>query len=651
VVQILVVCCLAGLVGKAAMLQILEGPSWKERARAQVETEVQVPVYRGTIYDRHGRPMALSVPQHSLFADGAFVENPHKTAQQLAPILEEPATLLQKKLARPNRFTWLKRELSDQQANDVAEKNLPGISFVSEYKRFYPYRQIAGQVLGFVGCDGRGLEGIEKAYDEVLREQFHLAGQQRDGLKKRLALQAQNTPGPEERPGLGLTLDVFLQYLAERELEEAVKKYQARAGEVVIMDPQRFEICAIANWPPFNPNTYRAESADTWRNRAITDLFEPGSTFKVFLVAASLEEGSIRLQDRIFCEQGKYKLASHTINDVHPYGWLTIPELIKYSSNIGATKLALQLGEERFYRYIRAFGFGERTGIDLPGEGRGAVRFWKKWRPVELATAGFGQGIGVTSLQLTVGVACIANGGVWMQPTLVRGYLGPGGEITTNPTLRTSYPVIRKKTAQHIRDMMVEVTRAGGTGVQAAVPGYTAAGKTGTAQMLDPGSHRYSSSKYTSIYTGFIPAENPQLAMTVVIHEPRGAIYGGVVAAPVFHDIAAQALPYLGVAPTDPAVLPAVPPGTAPRTLPAQAHVVLATADSDSNSAPGVMPNVVGLSLKAALEELKAQELKLRMRGSGLVVKQSPAPGTAVARGDQAELLLEGTPIQGQAGK
>jgi len=665
--RLLVMLGFGAVIWKAFTLQVVERSLWEERARAQTETTVQVPIYRGSIFDRQGRLLAMSVPQRSVFADGEMVANPQKAANFLAPILKDTPAAIHAKLTRPgkgsrhSRFIWLKRELTDQQANAVAELNLPGVNLVDEYRRFYPCRQIAGQLLGFVGSDGTGLEGIEKVYDQALRERYHASGQQRDGLKKRLAFESQLVSANQERPGLTLTVDSYLQYLAERELEKAIKKYQAKSGEVVVLDTQHFEVLAMAGWPAFNPNAYRQEVADTWRNRSITDMFEPGSTFKVFLVAGALEEKVIGTSDRVYCENGKYRLANHTINDVHPYGWLTIPELIKHSSNIGATKIAVLMGEERYYRYIRGFGFGEQTGIDLPAEAKGAVRHWKQWRPVDLAAAGFGQSVGVTALQLTAGVAAIANGGSWMQPTLAKGFVDQEGQWIPAHEARAPRQVIRKKTANQVRDMMVQVTRPGGTGIQAAINGYTVAGKTGTAQMLDPGSKHYSSTRYISIFTGFAPADNPRIAITVVIHEPHGAIYGGVVAAPVFHDVAAQALPYLGVSPTE----EGLPPGscapnllqTTPSPKPVAVHYttsdprVRPTMSNKStpgcdpqgeiNTDPAAMPSVIGHSFKSALQQLQSLNGRIQMEGSGQVVGQFPLPGTHVNPGDVIELVLE----------
>jgi cell division protein FtsI (penicillin-binding protein 3) len=640
-VQCLLFLCFCAVVVKCFYLQVNSHSFWEQRGRIQVETTLQVPIYRGTIYDRGKRLLALSVPQRSLFADGKFLGDPRKTALELSPVLEEKPECIQNKFARGQRFIWLKRNLSDQQAGAVAKLKLAGIHFLEEYKRFYPYRQIAGQVLGFVGFDGTGLEGIEKNYDAMLREGFQSLGQQRDGLRKRLVWESQTASTPPQRPGLSLTLDAYVQYLAERELEKAIKRYKAKAGEVVILDPRTFEVLAMANWPPFDPNFYQQEEAENWRNRAITDLFEPGSAFKVFLVAAAIEEGLSSCKDRIYCENGKYKLANHTINDVHPHGWLTLPELVKYSSNIGATKLAMQLGGERYHRFIRAFGFGDRTGIDLPAEGKGSVRSWKSWRALDLAAAGFGQSIGVTALQLTVGTACIANDGAWSQPLVVRGFVNGDGEVLSKTSVRESHQVIRKKTANQIRDFMVEVTKPGGTGILAALDGYNVAGKTGTAQVLEPGAKSYSSKSYTSVFTGFVPAEEPRLAMTVVIHEPHGAIYGGAVAAPVFHDIALDALPYLGAAPSRNEMMPVQIPLQTVQPVAAQQAAAMAQAPSPIPEQPGQMPNLAGLSLKIALQKLAHLSVAVDIVGSGQVVEQHPAAGTPVNSGETVRLLLQ----------
>ncbi|MCE5333434.1 MAG: penicillin-binding protein 2 [Desulfobacteraceae bacterium] len=556
--NVLVIAGLCAIACKAFRLQVLEHSVWVERSQAQLNTTFTVPAYRGSIYDRMGRLLSYSVPQRSLYADGRHIDNPRKVAAQLGQILGEPPAAIEKKLTASRHFVWIKRHLTDQQALAVESLKCPGLNLTDEYKRFYPYRQVGGQIVGFVGMDGNGLEGVEKSFDDVLKGAAIPVGQMRDGSRKCIWMKASAPPDPAESYGVKLSLDTFIQYHAECELEKVVQKYKAKAAEVVVMDARTSEVLAMVNWPFFDPNLPEKRDAALWRNRTIADAFEPGSTFKVFLMSAALDDNMVRERDRIYCEGGKCKLAGHLIKDVHGHGWLTMPEVIKYSSNIGAAKLALHIGGERYYRYISGFGFGSVSGIQLPGEVKGLLRHHKRWRPIDLATTGFGQSIGVTSLQLTTGVSVIANGGEFLPPTIARSILDCNGkpirELGTTKTRR----VIQKKTADQIRAMMVSVTQEGGTGVQGAPEGYTAACKTGTAQVMDPATKRYASHKYTSVFTGFVPAEQPRLVISVVVHEPQGAIYGGVVAGPVFRNIAAKALPYLGVMPSIPNPAPSI---------------------------------------------------------------------------------------------
>ncbi len=537
------------VIWKAIGLQILEHATWAERSRAQTQSSLKVPGYRGSIYDTRGRLLSYSVPQPSLYADAKRVADPVSLAKRLSKMLHEPEGSLTEKLASQRRFVWLKRHMTDKDALWVRALGVEGLGLMNEYKRFYPYGQLGGQVLGFVGLDGEGLEGLEKGYDEFLRKDHRVFSHLRDGGRRILWHGHEPPPEPAESVGLQLTLDAFLQYIAEHELEKAALKYNASAGQVVVLDPQTFEILAIANWPFFDPNLPGKAGASRWRNRAITDAFEPGSTFKVFLMGAALEEKVVTVADRIFCENGRARIAGHNIKDTHPYGWLTMSEVIKYSSNIASSKIALELGRERYGRYIRSFGFGALTNVELPGEIRGLLRPEESWRPIDLATTGFGQSIGVTALQLTVGAACIANGGVFAEPVLVRHYLDPDGNVTQSFQSGNLRRVLSENTAQQLTRMMVMATERGGTGINAVPKGYVVAGKTGTAQMIDPETGRYAKSRYTSSFTGFVPADNPGLVITVVIHEPKGAIYGGTVAAPVFREIAGRALPYLGVMP------------------------------------------------------------------------------------------------------
>ena len=733
-------CVLAGflcVLGRAWHLQVIEHEEWVEKGQSQHAATAEVPLYRGSISDAGGKLLAYSVPQPSLFADCTEVKDPSGVAAKLAPILGEPRASLERKLASGRRFLWIKRQLSDSQAQGVSALKISGLHIVNEYKRFYPSRHLAGQVVGFVGLDGVGLEGVEKMYDTLLRGASYRSGQIREGGRTRrtLWMDADRPPEPDERLGLRLTIDSRIQYAAERELEKVMEKYKARAGEIVVMDVRDFTVLAMANAPFFDPNSAKTDDAELWKNHAIADIFEPGSTFKVFLMAAALETGVVKERDKIFCENGKYRFAGHTINDVHPRGTLTMAEVIKYSSNVGAAKIAGELGAERFHRYLRAFGFGGPTGIALPGEARGIVRPWKTWRPIDLAVTGFGQSVGVTGLQLTAAVAAIASGGKAARPRIAKGVVDAEGNFVKQFETEGWRQAIRPETAAKVRDMMVLVCQEGGTGTEAAIPGYTVAGKTGTAQVVDPETGRYAKNKHGAIFTGFVPAENPVLAISVVIHEPKGAMYGGVVAAPAFREIAAKALPYLGVPPapiehgplpgarlaqaagksqstqgakvqTAPAphqgkvrevsAQPAAPVAKGPsattpqprvalsapplqaaaaapqirRDAPAPAQVppqiraaaipqarvqpiaagasgkpgLLSVATAEAGTAPpppALMPDLSGLSLRAALAECAKVGLSVKFRGAGRVVRQQPAPGTTLAGVSGAELVLE----------
>jgi len=553
--QVVVILAFCAIIGKAFRLQVIQYSLWVDQANTNLNTKFTVPAYRGTIYDRQGRVLSYSVPQRSLYAFGRRIDNPAKTAANLSRILDEPIASIEKKLTSSSHFIWIKRQLTDQQATEIEKLKAPGLNLTDEYKRFYPYRQVGGQVVGFVNIDGSGIEGIEKSFDEVLRGKPTPVCQFRDGCSKRLWLNSSAPPEPAESCGVRLTLDTFIEYVAESELEKAAEKYRPRSAEVVVMDVETREVLALTSWPFFDPNMIpekKDPKQELGRDHAISDAFEPGSTFKVFMMSAALDQGLVRPQDKIYCEGGRCELAGHSIKDVHGHGWLTMQEVIKYSSNIGAAKIALHMGSENYSRYIHDFGFGSLTGIDLPGEFKGLVRPQKRWRPIDLAVTGFGQSIGVTGLQLTNAIAVIASGGEYGPPVIVDDLLNDQGKSIRQIKSSETRRVISKRTADQVRAMMELVTQEGGTAPNGSPEGYKAAGKTGTAQVMDNVTKRYASNKYTSVFTGFIPAEHPKLVITVIVHEPQGSSYGGVVAAPVFREIAAKALPYLGVMPSGP---------------------------------------------------------------------------------------------------
>jgi cell division protein FtsI (penicillin-binding protein 3) len=616
-----VIAGLCAVAGKAFRLQVIEHSFWVGRANACLNTKFTVPAYRGTIYDRQGRVLSYSVPQQSLYAFGVQIESPAKTAATLSRILDEPAKTIEKKLTSSNRFVWLKRQLTDQQAAEIEKLKAPNLNLTDEYKRFYPYRQVGGQVVGFVNIDGVGIEGVEKSFDEVLKGKPIPVCQFRDGGRKRLWLDSAAPPEPAESCGVKLSLDAFIQYVTECELEKAAQKYKARSAEAVVMDAETLEVLAMANWPFFDPNIMpekKDPKEEIARNHAISDAFEPGSTFKVFLMSAALDQNLVRERDRIYCEAGRCTLAGHSIKDVHPFGWLTMPEVIKFSSNIAAAKIALHVGAEKYSRYIHDFGFGSLTGVNLPGEFKGLVRPAKRWKPIDLATTGFGQSIGVTGLQLTNAVAVLASGGQCGSPTIVTNILDSQGESIKEFKAVKTRKVIQKRTADQISAMMALVTQEGGTGVNAAPEGYTVAGKTGTAQVMDNATKRYASNKYTAVFTGYVPVEHPKLVITVVVHEPQGSIYGGVVSAPVFRNIAAKALPYLGVMPSAPNTAPSLnihmtkAPSTGPKHGPGSSKAAgdKSGAKSAQKTASKKDPGAVTIDAKKAQPAPKATRLE-----------------------------------------
>lgn len=629
----------AAILGRSLYLQVVDHAKWKEMLIGQAQSVVDIPVYRGKIVDRRGLDLALSVKSPCLFADGALVQDSKTTAARLAPIVGEPAVKIEQKLRQNKRFIRIRRGLSMQEAQQVAGLKLPGIGLTTEWRRYYPFRHSGGHVIGFVGVDGIGLEGVEKAYDGLLRHALRTTTPLRDGGRRKIWLRDTPPPLPQERYGLQLALDGYLQWVSEEALQKAVKKHEAVAGQVILMDAQTFEILALAVWPGFDPNFFNLYQPAQWRNRAVADAFEPGSCFKTFLMAALLDTKSTKPEDRIFCENGRIQVASHTIRDVHPHGWLTVAEVLKVSSNIGAFKLADALGSERLYQYLDLFGFGKKTGVDLPGEISGTLRPLASWKRIDLAVTAFGQGVTVTGLQLTSAVAAIANGGLMKTPRVAKAVLDAEGRVVKVFGHDEGRRVLNAATAAMLRQLMQGVVEPGGTGTKAALAQYTTAGKTGTAQVVEPGTGRYSLDKYTSVFVGFAPVSLPRLVLAVVIHEPQPEHYGGVVAAPVFRDVMEKALPYLGV-------LPDKQPEDQPLTVRMVSTSSLAATASGvpTTSAEGstvMVPDVQGLSLKAAVVVLKDSGLAVRPQGRGRVVRQHPGAGTTARKGAAVTIYLE----------
>ncbi|MBM4124027.1 MAG: penicillin-binding protein 2 [Nitrospira sp.] len=548
--RVVVACVLmlgfVGVLCRLFTLQVLQAAELTARADRQHRKTVTVEGSRGGIYDRQGKVLAINMDVPSVFGVPASLENPSGVARDLARVLHVKADEIERKLRQERSFVWIARKLDPEQGRSLEGLSLEGIGTVMEGRRFYPKGPLLAHVLGFSGMDGQGLEGIERRYDSFLRGEKQLVVLQRDALGRTVFPKGLNEQAPSPGRSVVLTIDEVIQYIAEKELDEAVAATRAKGGVAVVMEPRTGAVLALAISPKFDPNAVRAVSPDRWRNRALTDAYEPGSTMKVFIAAAALEEKVMDPGTLIHGENGQMTVAGTVIHDHEKSGWITFSQVIQKSSNIGAAKTAMALGEERVHRYIRAFGFGEKSDIDLPGEAAGLVKETKHWGRRSLASMAIGQEIGVTALQLVTAVSAVANGGWLMKPYVVSEvHDGKGQAVVQNGPQVRRRP-ISVETAKTLTGILEGVV-TNGTGGKAAVPGYRVAGKTGTAQKIDPQTGAYSPTLFVGSFTGFVPAEDPRLAIVVIIDEPHAEAWGGVVAAPVFRRIAEQALPYLGV--------------------------------------------------------------------------------------------------------
>jgi cell division protein FtsI (penicillin-binding protein 3) len=624
--------------GRAVHLQVLQGDKLMRLGQRQHLKEWIVLPKRGALFDRTGEPLALSLESQSVYARPHRVPDADKLSRQLAPILKLRTSEVKEKLTAEKPFVWIKRQVSSAEAEKVQALKADGLGMFYEPNRHYPQGQLAGQLIGFVGLDSEGLEGLELKYNDYIRGETGSSVAERDALGRRVLVQG--VEGLHIPPGsdIHLTLDTSIQHMAERELEAAILKYRAKAGVVIVLEPFTGEVLALANYPSFDPNHYNKQSAEQRRNRAVTDSFEPGSTFKTILAAAALEEGVVGKEDLFYCEMGKYPYAGKIIHDTHPHGWLSFAKILQVSSNIGFTKVAEKLKKERFFKYIENFGFGEPTGIDVPGEVAGLLRKPDKWAAIDLATHGFGQGISATPLQMVMAYAAIANGGFLMRPHVMRRVVGAKGEMLMENQPHVVRRVISEKTASMLSSMLQDVTTEGGTGKMANIEGFQVAGKTGTAQKADPVNGGYAAKKRVASFVGFVPANKPRLVALVLIDEPEVNVYGGVVAAPVFRNVAQGALRHLAVAPQKAVPLPSAPiqPEPPARQVVKRANPLAAEGDAEA------APDFVGLSLREALEKAQTLKVKVRLQGSGYVIKQSPAPGDRWSEDAGFVLSLQG---------
>ena len=626
----------AALGTRAVHLTMLQGGALAERAVRQHQQAVPMTAQRGAIVDRYGEPLVLSRETAAVYLRPRQWNPGPDTVQTVARLLGLSQDVVRERASASAPFVWLQRQVSLERWSAIEDMKLPGIGSEPARERVYPHGALAGQVLGFTGVDGHGLEGIERGLDAELRGEVEavVVGHDARGRQFVLGESEESESLPRAGAQIELTIDAGLQRVAETELERAVRDHGAKAGTLVALDPATGEVLAMATVPRFDPNRFAGTTPDQWRNRSITDCYEPGSTFKAFLAAAALGAGVVRPEDRISCENGKWAVGNRVIRDSHPHGVLSFADVIAQSSNIGSAKVAERLGRERFGRVLQELGFGRPTGIDLPGEASGLLRPTERWGRIHLVTTAYGQGIAVTPLQLTRAFAAIANGGRLMRPYVVRRVTAPDGEVRYAAHPHPEGQVLSPQTAAAVTDLLVRVTETG-TGKQARIDGFSVAGKTGTAQKVDPHTHRYSARDRMSSFVGYVPAEEPALVILVVIDSPRGATYGGVVAAPVFRAVAAYGLARRGVLPRgegEPGLAGDQRPAgrdRVPSVNPADRWNLLQPVSTTTLeiAVPGGLPSFTGLSMREALVRAHLDGWEVRVDGSGYVVSQEPPAG------------------------
>jgi len=537
------------IIFRLADIMLLNHQWFLDKARDQQIKKEVVPVKRGIILDRRGRELAINLDMESIYCDPAEISAPGLVASALSKSINMKPDVLLARLSANNRFNWIERKVSFQETQRIRDMKLKGISFAPDIKRFYPQATLASHIIGFAGIDNKGLEGVEQAYDRNLTavsERVSVIKDARgnvlsDGMTKEI-----------KGNNVVLTIDEGLQYIVEKNLDEAVDRWQAASATAIMMDPYTGEVLAMANRPTFDLNNPAQVSPAMRRNRAITDCYEPGSTFKIIAATAALEEGLISRDTRFDCSAGSIEVGGRKIRDAHRMGVLTFKEVIQKSSNVGTIKIGLSLGRERLYNYIKKFGFGEKTGFDLKGEASGLIRPPGRWSGMSIGAVAIGQEVAVTPMQVLRAYSAVANGGFLVRPHVLLEVISPEGKAIQKDN-HESQRILSEKTVMIFKDILKTVTEEGGTATGAAIDGNEVAGKTGTAQLMDPKTRKYSKDKYVSSFVGFVPADDPRIAIIVVIHEPKGAIYGGVVAGPVFRKIGNDALSYLNV-PRDDAV-------------------------------------------------------------------------------------------------
>ncbi len=533
---------------KAVEIQIVKSVDLTQKAKKDYTGHILLKGKRGEILDRQMNRLGTSTDALSVAASPTTLENPVQCSRSLASVLNLSRKNLQKKLTSKKRFVWIKKRISPKQAKKIKALGIKGIFFKNDVIRFYPNRSLAAQVTGFTGSEGKGLEGLEYKYESILEGKEARVSITKDGNGRRFDTE-ERLQKRYSGDSLVLSLDRTIQYITECALKEAVEENRAASGMALVMRPGTGELLAMAHYPEFNPNAYSKFEPKRWRNRAVTDPFEPGSTMKVFLAATAMEEGLCTPSSIFFCENGKYKVGRFTVHDTHEYGWLTLHKIIKFSSNIGAVKVSEVTGKQVLHDALASFGFGQKTKVGCPAETSGSLIPYEKWSKIDAGAIAFGQGISVSAVQLVSAISAIANNGTLMKPILVKKIISNTGAVKKRFDPVPVKRVVSEKTARNVKQMMLSVVTEEGTGGNAAMDGYSVCGKTGTAQKVAKNGKGYSKNRYTSLFAGFAPRDNPELAVLVIVDEPKKHHYGGVVSAPAFKIIVSQSFQYLNIPP------------------------------------------------------------------------------------------------------
>ncbi|WP_018247705.1 stage V sporulation protein D [Orenia marismortui] len=595
-------------------IQIISNNKYQQKALGQRLRELKVEPKRGIIYDRNGVELAVSASADTVVAIPKEVKNAKETAKKLSKILDQSQDDIYERITKKAAAVYIARKVSEEQAKKIRKLNLSGITFTDETKRFYPKGVLASHLLGFSGVDNQGLQGIELSYDYELRGNPGRISIESDAVGRKIPEGIKDYKAPDDGNNIYLTIDNVLQYIAERELDKALTEHTAKAATIIMMDPKTGQILALANRPTYDPNNFAKYSPGLWRDRAVSDTYEPGSTFKIITTAAGLEEGVVHPNDRFF-DPGYIEVAGQTIHcwKSGGHGSQTFAEVVQNSCNPGFVQVGQRIGKETFYKYIEAFGFSDKTNIQLPGEAKGLMYDLPEIGPVELATISFGHGISVTPIQLITAVSAVANDGQLLRPHLVKEIRNSAGKTIKDVSPEPIRRVISKKTAKTVRELLSGVVKEG-SGKKAAVKGYEIGGKTGTAK-------HYGKQLYDSSFIGMVPSDDPHLVVLVVLSGVSSyPYYGSQVAAPIFHNVVEDSLRYLEI-----------PPQEEIKT------------EEEERIKRVKIPNVKNLSLSDAEEILVSSGLKVKLEGEGdVIVDQVPNPEVVVNEGSTVILFFKG---------